>query len=284
MYSFPIGAIVESFRTDFDSAIEKAAQIGVEGLQLYTVKGEFSTENLSREKRKEILKKVKDKGLRFSALCGDFGVSFMHKEKNPEMIEKSKRVLELACELETDIVTTHIGIVPEDETVERYSVMQDACFKLAEYADSLNAHFAVETGPEKSAVLKKFLDSLNSKGVAVNFDPANLRMSLDEDAVDAVYNLKDYIVHTHAKDGIIYELINNSYDYRLEEPPAGYFDKTYYKEVPLGVGQVNFPTYLKALESIGYKGFLTIERECGDNPEKDIERAVEFLRDVIKYY
>ena len=58
IYSFPIGTIVESFRTDFDRAIEKAAQIGVEGLQLYTVKGEFSAENLSRERRKEILKKV----------------------------------------------------------------------------------------------------------------------------------------------------------------------------------------------------------------------------------
>ena len=34
---------------------------------------------------------------------------------------------------------------------------------------------------------------------------------------------------------------------------------------------------LKALEDIGYKGFLTIEREVGDDPARDIRKAVDFL-------
>ena len=42
-----------------------------------------------------------------------------------------------------------------------------------------------------------------------------------------------------------------------------------------------FPAYLKALEEIGYKGFLTIERECGEDPAKDIACAADFLRDII---
>ena len=79
--------------------------------------------------------------------------------------------------------------------------MQEACFQLASYADSVQAHFAIETGPETSAVLKEFLDSLESTGVAVNLDPANLRMVTGDNPVAAVHNLKRYIVHTHAKDG-----------------------------------------------------------------------------------
>jgi sugar phosphate isomerase/epimerase len=35
---------------------------------------------------------------------------------------------------------------------------------------------------------------------------------------------------------------------------------------------------LKALEDIGYRGYLTIEREVGDNPEADIAKAVSFLK------
>ena len=54
--------------------------------------------------------------------------------------------------------------------------MQEACVALAEYADSIGSHFAIETGPETSETLKKFLDSLGSRGVAVNLDPANLVM------------------------------------------------------------------------------------------------------------
>ena len=43
-----------------------------------------------------------------------------------------------------DIVTTHIGVVPEDETVDRYKIMQEACFELSRYADSIGSHFAMK--------------------------------------------------------------------------------------------------------------------------------------------
>ena len=80
-------------------------------------------------------------------------------------------------------MTTHIGVVPESPEHERYKIMQAACAELAEYADSVDAHFAIETGPETSATLKKFLDSLGSRGVGVNLDPANLVMVTGDDPV-----------------------------------------------------------------------------------------------------
>ena len=36
---------------------------------------------------------------------------------------------------------------------------------------------------------------------------------------------------------------------------------------------------IKALKEIGYDGFLTIERECGENPASDIAKATSFLRE-----
>ena len=57
-----------------------------------------------------------------------------------------------------------------------------------------------------------------------------------------------------------------------------------YLEVPLGEGDVNFDVYLPALAATGYNGFLTIEREVGENPEKDIELAVSFLKDKMTRY
>ena len=146
----------------------------------------------------------------------------------------------------------------------------------------MNAHFAIETGPETSIVLKEFLDTLNSTGVAVNLDPANLRMVTGDDPVQAVYNLKKYIVHTHAKDGNKLADSNPEYVYRVVHPiPEEVRKVRYYEEVPLGTGQVDFPAYLKALEDIGYRGFLTIEREVGGNPAADIQTAYEFLKKTI---
>ena len=152
------------------------------------------------QRRREFLQDVKDHGLVISALCGDLGQGFANPEKNPALIEESKRILDLAKDLETDVVTTHIGVIPGDSSHPRYGILQQACGQLAAYADSLKAHFAIETGPEEAATLKGFLDSLHSTGVAVNLDPANFVMVTGDDPVQAVYTLKA-VSYTHLQSG-----------------------------------------------------------------------------------
>lgn len=280
MYPFSIGIIIDSFRTDPETAVKKAAALGAKGIQVYATRGETAPENMTPAKRRAFLDLVKSHGMVVSALCGDLGCGFFRPERNPELIERSKRIMDLAKDLETDVVTTHIGVVPEDPAHPRYAIMQEACGQLAAYADSIGAHFAVETGPETSLTLKRFLDSLHSKGVSVNLDPANLVMVTGDDPVQAVYNLKDYIVHTHAKDGVKLwdrdpELIYGvKTDDALVTAPS-------FEEVPLGTGSVPFPAYLAALRDVGYRGFLTIEREVGDDPARDIGIAVEYLTRLI---
>lgn len=282
MYSFPIGAIVESFRMETHEAIATAAKMGLNGLQMYCTKGEHAPENFSKADRRELLKYTKDLGLRFSAICGDLGRGFGNPELNPELIEKSKRILDLALDFETNIVTTHIGVVPEDKNHPRYQIMQQACYELASYADSIHAHFAIETGPERSDVLRDFLDSLGSTGVAVNLDPANLVMVTGDDPVRAVHNLKKYIVHTHAKDGVKLADLAPEYVYGVLHPvPREFEGVKLFEEVPLGTGSVDFPAYLAALEEIGYRGFLTIEREVGADPVGDIGLAQKHLLQCI---
>ena len=281
MKKFPVGVIINSFRTDIPTAVKKAAAVGAQGIQVYATSGEMSPLELVGNKRKEFLDLVKSNGLVISALCGDLGGGgFIHKDLNRDRVDFSKKILDLAKELETDVVTTHIGVVPDDPNHDRYKIMQEACFELAEYADSIDAHFAVETGPETSLVLKGFLDSLNSTGVGVNLDPANLVMVTGDDPVGAVHNLKKYIVHTHAKDGKQIFFRDPEIVYGIKKDVIVTDDS--FIEVPLGEGSVDFPKYLAALEEIGYNGFLTIEREVGDKPEVDIKAAVDFLNNLMK--
>ncbi len=116
-----------------------------------------------------------------------------------------------------------------------------------------------ETGPEAPARLLEFLRQAPDKGLGVNYDPANLVMCGPFDHIGGVGLLKDYIRHTHAKDGVC----------------LGPGD---WRELPLGEGGVVFPYYLAALKAAGYAGYLTIEREAGQDRVADISRAVEFLR------
>jgi len=282
-----IGVIVDSFRVGVREGLVKAKQVGADGVQIYAVSGEMDPANLSPAKRKEWKSYIESLGLEISALVGDLGGhGFQDKNENPKKIEKSKRILDLAMELGTNIVTTHIGIVPEDPSSEIYEAMHLACEELSSYATSMNAYFAIETGPETSARLKSFLDGLGSKGVSVNFDPANMVMVTGDDPVQGVHILRDYIVHTHAKDGIRLREIDPrlvygapgfdpmDHDKIAEQAESG----DAFREVPLGEGGVNWDAYLQALRDIGYDGYLTIEREVGANPEADISAAVQFLK------
>ena len=279
MYNFPIGVMLDSFRKPPKEALLLAAASGADGLQLYATHGELAPESMDAAARRDFRSRVADAGLKISAVCGDLGCGFANAALNPELIRRSKLIMELAKELGTDIVTTHIGVVPADKKAERYAIMQDACGELARYANDLGSHFAVETGPERSEVLKEFLDGLGSKGVAVNFDPANLVMVAGERPETAVKNLGEYIVHTHAKDGR--QIFYRDPEVIFGIKPDDGIKQPSFEELPLGEGDVNFPQYLKALEATGYRGYLTVEREVENDPCGDINKAVKYLRSVI---
>ena len=53
--------------------------------------------------------------------------------------------------------------------------------------------------------------------------------------------------------------------------------ETTYMETALGEGGVDFPRYLKALQDIGYNGYLTIERGGGEDREFEVKKAFEFI-------
>lgn len=290
MNRFSIGIMADSLLGTFRENIEKARLLGAQGVQIYAVDGEMAPWNLTKEQIAEKKSILDANGLVVSALCGDLGGhGFQIAADNKEKVEKSKRIVDLALELGSKVVTTHIGVVPDDKN-DTYHIMQAACNELAEYADSVGAAFAVETGPEKAEMLKEFLDGLSARGVRVNLDPANLVMVTQDDPVKAVYTLRDYIVHTHAKDGVNLRPCNRHdiYGFFADGGDGGNLRDMpiweYFKEVPLGQGSVDFDAYLAALADIGYKGYLTIEREVGENPAADIGLAVQFLKEKTAKY
>ena len=281
-----VGIIVDSLGLPIREGLVRAKSLGADGVQIYAVSGEMAPENLSAQSRIEMKQFMKDIDLEISALCGDLaGHGFQDQVVNPSKIEKSKRILDLAVDLGTNIVTTHIGIIPNDANSPVYAAMQAACEELSVYARSMDAYFAVETGPETAATLKQFLDSLSTNGVSANFDPANMVMVTGDDPVAGIKLLKDYVVHTHVKDGIRYKEVDPRLVYGALGFEAMDHEKIaemvatgeYFREVPLGEGQVDFNAYFAALQEIGYDGYLTIEREVKQQPEEDIALALRYI-------
>ena len=275
-----IGVITDCFKKSVSEGIKKAGALGLSGVQIYATGGEFSPEALTTEKKDEYKKLLLENRLTVSALCADMGgFGFERAEDNPERIEKTKRIIDLAVEFGAPAITTHIGVIPADKSNPTYKVMLDALTEIGLYAKSRGVTMAIETGPEKAKTLLAFIEDTKG-GVGVNLDPANFVMVTGQDPVAAVELLGKHIVHTHVKDGVMLRKTDPKiiYDHFATGGIEALNVADFFKEVPVGTGDVDFPAYLEALKKVGYDGYLTIERETGADPEADIILA----RDTIK--
>ena len=278
-----IGVITDCFLSNTADAIEKAAKLQIDGVQIYATTGEFSPETLTEEKKIEYKRLLKENNLVVSALCGDMGgYGFEIEQDNALRVEKTKQIVDLAVEFGASVVTTHIGVIPADKSEPRYKVMLNALTECGLYAKEKGVTLAIETGPEKAKTLLAFLEDTRG-GVGVNLDPANFVMVTGQDPVEAVQLLKNYIVHTHAKDGVMLKANDPTEVYHaFAEGGVDALNACEgFKEVPLGEGQVDWKNYVAALKEIGYNGFLTIERETGEKPQEDIRLAVNYLKKVF---
>jgi len=284
-----IGVVVESFRKPLKEAVKFAGEHGIQGIQLYAscIQKEFEGVNLDLMKASDaeiagFRDYCKSCGVEISAVCGDVSsYSFQVESETMLRADFLKRVVDQTVKLGVSIITTHIGHIPECMDDPVYPIMVKGVREAAEYAASKNCVFAIETGPELADVLRTFIENVNSRGLGVNLDPANLRGVSCEDPVYAVQQLGKYIVHTHAKDAVNQYVGSSAAFYGMKNPdgttrkisarPAGF------KEVPLGQGMVPWDAYLAELRKAGFDGFLTIERECGSDPASDIFLAKSFL-------
>ena len=279
-----IGVITDCFKRPLAESIKLAGELGFDGVQIYATTGEFSPEVLDDKRKAEIKELLKENDLVISALCGDMGGhGFQIEEDNPERVQKTKDIIDLAEEFGVSVITTHIGVIPSDKTEPRDKVMLDAMRECGKYAAEKGVTLAIETGPETAKTLLAFLEDI-PQGVGVNLDPANFVMVTDQDPVEAVNMLGKYIVHTHVKDGVMLKKTDPEIIY--EHFATGGIEALnvadFFLETPLGEGNVDFPKYLEALREANFDGFLTVERETGEDVVADITLAKTTVQNLLK--
>lgn len=154
-----IGVIADCFKApDLFGALHQAKALQLQGVQIYATTGFFSPSSLTSDDKAKVKEALREAGLEVSALCGDMGgYGFQIAKDNPERIGKTKRIIDLAAEFHTAVVTTHIGVIPADKKDPRYAVMLSALRECGVYAQAHGVTLAIETGPEKARTLLAFL-------------------------------------------------------------------------------------------------------------------------------
>ena len=178
-----------------------------------------------------------------------------HWEENRRIVADAIR---LTAEWKCPYILLHAGYInPSDRAghaklTDRLKLVRDLC------AGS-GIELILETRQETADDLAGMLSNL--PGVYVNLDPANMILYGKGDPVKAVKTLAPWIRHIHVKDAYVTKV------------PG-----TWGQEAVWTQGDVNAGAFIDALTGIGFDGYLSVEREAGNDRAGDIARAVEDLK------
>lgn len=183
-----------------------------------------------------------------------------HWQKNQEVVEQA---VEQSKRLGLRFLGSHVGFVPEDNSEPAYALLVQRVRWVADKLAAAGITLLCETGQETGEQLVEFLDAVDRKNVAVNFDPANIILYDKGDPVEACRVLFPYIRQVHLKDAV-------------RTTTTGKWGS----ELPVGDGQVNWQAFLAHLEENGFRGHLMFEREAGTRRVADIRSGFEYLRRI----
>jgi sugar phosphate isomerase/epimerase len=182
-----------------------------------------------------------------------------------ERLERFQWALDRTRALGLSDLMLHAGFIPEPRQPDRKPFL-DTLLKVSDLAKAKGITIAFETGQETADLLRLTLDELKCPNLKVNFDPANMLLYDKGDPLRAVEILGPDIRSVHVKDG------------NRPTVPGNWGE-----ELPLGQGQVNIRQFVKALQKVGYRGPLCIEREVGNREQRvvDIAHGIRFLKECL---
>jgi len=256
-----IGVRLESLGLPLRRGLQEAEKLGVAGVQVDAT-GDLSPNTLSQTGRREFHHLLRAHNLELTALDCPLRRGLDTAEDQEARIDHLKKALSLSFDLGPRVIIVQAGHIPDKPEDPRGQLLTEALLALGQHGDRVGAVLALETGLESGDTLRQFLERFDTGGLGVNLDPANLLVH-GFDPYESARALQGRIVHTHAKDA------RSASASRAAQ------------EVPLGHGDIDWMLYLSVLEEIEYRGWLTIERETGDNRLADVAAGVGFLRRFV---
>ncbi|MCU5706939.1 sugar phosphate isomerase/epimerase [Bacillus wiedmannii] len=260
-----LGMFLNTKHIEVNEGIKKAREWDLDYIQLYAMNTNFNLANISKIEWTTLKESLSFNEIKVPSLAISFGENGIIGTEVDSAIEKFKYITDKGLGLGAKIITAHIGEIPNDEKSECYDKLVRVCYEIGDLAFKFGGVFAIETGSEKAKVLKRFLENINSKGLAVNFDPANLISDINENSIESLLLLKDYIVQTHIKD--------------CKEVKSDSSSK--YIEVAVGNGEMDFDIFFKVLDQIGFDGYNMIERNDYFDELDGMSQSINFVKRYI---
>ena len=237
----------------------------------------------------EVAKSLKayadEKGISFP--CVSVGLNLVD-EDNAGAIETLKRYADVAKILGSPYLhhTIALNFSEPEYIAENFDTFYqrglDAVRQVYDYAASIGIRTIYEDQGFLFNGRKNFGRFLNEvdRNVGVVADFGNIQF-VDEDVEDFIRAFADRIVHVHVKDYVVTKGTSR------EKLPGEYTSKggNYLQGCLIGEGSVHTDTAFRALQTMGYKGFVALEGDpIGPDEEASFRKNLETVNRYIDTY
>ena len=257
--------------------LEVAKELGIHTVQVHTPHQESRNEATA----KAFLQRCKDANITVTCVFGGFEgesyadiattartVGLVPEATRAARAAEMKEISDFAKLLGCNTVGMHIGFVPERNSAS-YNSLIATTRDLLDHVKGNDQCMNLETGQESADHLLEFMHDVGRDNLFINFDPANMILYGTGDPIEALKKVGHLVRSIHCKDAKWAALDQRG--------------KGWGTEVALGDGDVGMENYLRTLQSVGYSGPLTIEREIAHDRERqkaDIGQAVRLLESL----
>lgn len=254
-----IAAATRSLSLPLKQSLQVAVQLGARGVQL-DARTEIKPADLTETGTRQLLHMLSELGLSVASLAFPTKRAWYEDERLEAQIAELRSVLRLAYSLKAKVVTTRIGRIPEDETSQQYALLVDVVNDVARDCNHIGVTLAIAPTRDAPEKLEQFLGKINQGPVGVNFDPVSF-VAIGTPASQAYRSLHQLVAHFQVRDAV-----------RDVEGAV---------EVPVGRGEVDWDELLPLVVEAEYGGWLTVERNQGDDRAGDVARAIQFVQAIF---
>jgi inosose dehydratase len=229
-----------------DIAIDHIARLGFDGLEI-AVTPKWSTEisTLDATERQRIRRLIGEAGIQLSSVAGHANMLAEDPDQHARDVARLHDAIDLCVDLTVDgvvpVMTTTAGAKPQDWEALNGRLVE-RLHALGEYAARRGVTLALE--PHVGQIIERpehvvwLIEQVALPNVRLNFDISHFNvLGLPMEATVAM--LAPLAVHTHIKD------------------ERGYAPNHQFL-IP-GEGDFDYVAYLKAMQAVGYTGFITVE-------------------------
>lgn len=267
--------------------IEKASQLGIDGLEMYFP----FFENMDGAFIEKVVETCHKSGLKIPMMCFSPDYTQPDSKKRLEELEKQKAAIDLTVKLGGRFCRTLTGQARPNlaqQQAVRWCVemIRESVAYAAERGIVINIENHYKDGywkyPEfalKSDVFLEIVDQIDSPFFGINFDPSNAIIA-GEDPIELLQKIRDRVVTIHASDrylegGTISDLREKELD-----PVFGYAGLIQHGVI--GKGLNDYDAIFHILKGAGFDGWVSIED--GLNGMEELQQSVLFLRGKLTTY